>query len=379
MFYGWGTRRLTAAGAVTACSALAVAGLGVSPSAADPEVGAPAGHRVVQDRLDNPRQMQLLGDGDVIVAEAGHGSYQEENCQGEGQNAFCIGRTGKIGRLQDGEYERFMRGLVSAAGGDGSFATGADGVGVRRGDKRLRIMPVMTYAPPQAIPEGTKGARQLGKLLVNRPAGGKSVVANISRFEIRHDPDGEGVESNPYAAVGLKNRTLVADAAGDFIAAVRPGGKVRLWALMPEYGPRVDAVPTSIAKTSDGTILVGELHSEQPGEAKVLEFDRGGDRVGAYRGFTGVTGVARTGNGTLYVSELFGGDCGFGEEGCFPGQVVRVAPNGTRTTMQVPFPAGVVARGDRVLVAAYSTSSAQGSFGPGSSGQIWRLDVDAFE
>jgi len=375
MFYRWGARRLAAVGAVSACSALAVAGLGVSPSAAGPQGGEPVYHRVVVKGLDNPRQMHLLNNGRVIVAEAGHGSYQEDNCQGEGQNAFCIGLTGKIGRLSNGVYTHRMKGLISAAGGDGTFATGADGVAVRKPGK---LMPVMTYAPPQFLPDDLQGKQQLGKLLINRPAGERSQLANISRFEIRNDPDGEGVDSNPYAGLGLPNKTLVADAAGDYIAAVRPGGDVRLWATMPEYGRRVDAVPTSLTKTPDGTILVGELHSEQQGEAKVLEFDRGGDRIGATRGFTTVTGVARTADGTLYVSELFGG-CSFGEPGCFPGQVVRVAPDGTRTRFPVPFPSGVVARGDRVLVAAFSTSAARGGFGPGTSGRIWRLQDGGFQ
>ncbi len=354
--------------------ALGVAGLAASPSAADgDDRGAPpAPYVVVQTGLDNPRQMQLRG-ADVFVAEAGHGSYNPDNCH----RGTCIGLTGKIGRLRAGVYTHRMTRLISGAGEDGSFATGADGVATRPGHL---LMPVMTFAPPQAIPPNTPGKRQLGKLLVNRPVGQKSVLANISAFERQHDPDGEGFDSNPYAGLGLKNKTLVADAAGDFIAAVRPGGRVRLWAVMPEYGRRIDAVPTVLSRGADNTILVGELHSEIPGAAKVLVFDRRGERVGTYRGFSSVTGVAQTADGTLYVSELFGGDCGFGDiPSCFPGRVVKVEPDGDREHIDVPFPAGIVARGDRVLVAAFSVSPARGAFGGGAetSGQIWRLDFDA--
>jgi len=363
-------RKFRAACALTTSGVLVAAGMAASPTVAE-DASARGGPpvRVVVDGLDNPRQMHLLRDGTVIVAEAGHGSYDKDNCGG----GVCIGRTGKIGRLKDGGYERKVKRLISGAGKDGTFATGADGVARRAPGK---LMPVMTYAPPEFIPSDTPGKRQLGKLLINRPVGEKSVLADISRFERRHDPDGEGFDSNPYAGLGLQNKTLVADAAGDYIAAVRPGGKVRLWTTLPEYGKRVDAVPTVVSRAANGNILVGELHSEQPDQAKVLVYDRGGNRVNAYKGFTTVTGVARTKDGTLYVSELFGGCGPDSGPDCTPGRVIRVERDGTRSRLKVPFPAGIVARGERVLVAAFSIAPAKGAFGGGAkaSGQIWELD-----
>jgi hypothetical protein len=70
-----------------------------------------------------------------------------------------------------------------------------------------------------------------------------------------------------------------------------------------------------------------------------------------------VTGVDRAADGTLYVSELFGGPCTFDRiPQCFPGRVVRVRPDGTRDYLPVPFRSGVGVKGDRVLVNALSTS-----------------------
>lgn len=372
----WGGRRLAVTGALAAVGALTTAGLAASPSVADARrepPPPPTGATVVVNGLDNPRQMHLRA-GDVFVAEAGHGSNDPDDCSHD----ICIGLTGKIGRLRHGDYTHRLNRLVSGAEPDGSFATGADGVAVRDNKHGNTLLePVMTYG---RVPEGTPGRRQFGMLLVNRPVGDKSVLADISAFERRRDPDGEGVESNPYAGLGLKNKTLVADAAGDYIAAVRPGGKVRLWATMPEYGRRVDAVPTVVSRGVDNTVLVGELHSEEPGAAKVLVFDRAGNRVGTYRGFTTVTGVAQAPDGTLYVSELFGGDCRFADiPSCLPGRVVKVETDGDREHIDVPFPAGIVAGRSRVLVAAYSTAPKAGIFGlgPDSSGAIWSLDFDA--
>ena len=79
------------------------------------------------------------------------------------------------------------------------------------------------------------------------------------------------------------------------------------------------------------------------------------------------------------MSELFSG-CGPGAPpNCTPGRVIRVEPDGDRSRLKVPFPAGIVARGDRVLVAAWSIAPKNGAFGGGAqtSGQIRKLNFDA--
>lgn len=311
--------------------------------------GAGPGPVVVKRGLDNPRQISFTRDGRLVIAEAGHGSYKDSNCSKQG----CLGHSGKVSVIANGRYQQVMTGLLSAAGKDGSFAVGSDGASKRPGG---RYQAIITSLP----------GRQGGKLLAGRH---KHVIGNVARFETNHDVDGEGVDTNPYSVLALRQHSLVADAAGDYIASVRQGN-VRLWATLPEYGKKVDAVPTVVSRGGDGKIYVGELHSEQPGKAKVHKYDRRGNLLRSWGGFTTVTGVARTKDGTLYVSELFGNDCG---DNC-PGDVVRVSPDGTRTAIPVPYPSGIAARGDRVLVAAFSTAPAQGFGGNRqNSGQIWRL------
>lgn len=328
-------------------------------------------HRVIQDGLDNPRQLSLKRNGALVIAEAGHGSYNKKNCTGSGQEAQCIGLSGKVSVRYQGKLRRVMTHLASAAGADGSFAVGADGASKKPGGN---YQAIIAYAPPEAFLGGLPGRRQAGKLLA-RNGDRNRIVADLARFERNHDPDGEGFDSNPYSVLALRHQSLVADAAGDYIASVRRG-HVRLWATLPEYGKRVDAVPTVVSLGGDGNVYVGELHSEIPKEARVWKYDRQGKALRSWGGFTTVTGVARTKGGTLYVSELFGGRCGFDQiPDCFPGRVVKVAPNGQRSTMSVPFPAGIAARGDRVVVSAFSTSPATGFGGnPDWSGQIWRLN-----
>jgi sugar lactone lactonase YvrE len=199
--------------------------------------------------------------------------------------------------------------------------------------------------------------------------------------------------SNPYAAVSQRNRTLVADAGANTIVSVDRKGEVSLFALLPdpptgeitdpETGETfdTDAVPTSIAEDRHGNIYVGTLASELPGEASVFVYGpRGGDPIKVIEGFTTVTGVAVGRDGSIYVSELFGGD----PTAIPPGQLTKIARDGTRTTIPVPLPAGIaVDRWNNVYVAAWSISPADGLVPPDappgtpvipdSDGQVWRL------
>jgi hypothetical protein len=331
-----------------------------SPSEpADPLARIADRYTVVRDGLDNPRSLQILPTGNVLVAEAGHGSRTDAGCGEQG----CAGRTGEVTLLTG---QRAKAATVSTACSPSPAPTAAspsapDGASKRPGGAYVAII---SEAP-------APGWQARG----SRPRGRRRVIADIARYEENHDPDGEGVESNPYAVLARRGGYLVADAAGDSILHVKLDGSIRTWAVMPEYGPRVDAVPTSISRGADGFIYVGELHSEQRGKAHVLKYDRHGNLVDKIGGFTSVTGADVSRFGTLYVSELFGGPCGFDQiPSCFPGRVVKVAPNGDRQYLRVPFPAGLGVRGERVLVSAFSVAPAEGFGGnPDWSGAVWRL------
>jgi hypothetical protein len=363
-------RRLAAAAGTLALIGAAAA---VAPAQVDAATSSGpdlARHVVMQSGLDNPRQLQRLITGDFLVAEAGHGSNDPDNCVGSGGDEICVGKTGKVVRVRNGHANLVMSGLLSAAGPDGTFATGSDGASHRPNGPYYAII---TGGSPEQGPPGFP-AFQLGRLMGKVPGGKLYSAGNVQAFEEARDPDGEGVDSNPYSALALPRKVLVADAAGDYIAKV-VNGHVSLWALMPEYGPRIDAVPTVLASGPHRKVYVGELHSEIPHAARVWQYDRMGNPERHWGGFTTVTGVARGGDGTLYVSELFGGVCGFDQiPDCFPGRVVKVAPDGTRTHLNVPFPAGIVTHQGRVYVNAFSIAPATGFGGnPDWSGQLWQI------
>jgi hypothetical protein len=397
------TRKLTVAGAA---AALLAAGFG--PSAA----GASGGSKhhssdpvVVVSGLNNPRQLSLVEGKELLIAEAGKGGdIPVTGPEGEPQG---IGATGSISavwnpsRAHDQSPHRIVTGLMSAAGEDGSFAVGSDGVSSRRLYGPIYIQE--TFAPTDALPASL--ARQNGWLLKARAHSDQlKQVADITGFERARDPDHMGFDSDPYAVLARKHDQLVADAAGNDVLRVDRHGNIHKFHVFhnvrtgacatqedPPGFPGCNFVPTSLATDRYGHVYVGGLSSLTPGEAQVVELSRNGRHVlKVWTGFTAVTGVAVTRDGTLYVSQLFAPE----QNPIDPrvmGVLTKISRNGHRTNVDVPFPAGVVVQsshdrdrhgdghhgghGDTVYVSAWSVASEDDLPGPGPSGQVWRLHL----
>lgn len=385
----------------TVIAALAAAAAAAPVTAAHADEPSPwAEHEVVVSGLDNPRQLSWDGRGELYIAEAGRGG---EDCVDES----CVGFTGAISKVKkpartnDSSPNRVITGLASGAGPDGSFATGPDGVSA----VKSKVWVAMTYVPPDAVPPAY--GPQLGKLLSGHGSSGRfKEVADIAAHEAAEDPDGQGVESNPYAVLAQGSRTLVADAAGNSIVSVAPGGATSTFAVLPNVSTGVcgeerdvnmdgavddgdlnqdgtwscDAVPTSLALGPDGDVYVGGLVADVPDEGRVWRLDGDtGAVVQEWSGLFTVTGVAVAADGTVYASELFDGvDFSSFTPG---GMVTRISPSGARAAAAVPFPAGVVVEpSGSVYVSAWSVAPGTGLFGPGSGteGAVWRLQQDAF-
>jgi hypothetical protein len=331
--------------------------------------------QVVVAGLDNPRQLAWDHSGRLLVAEAGHGSYGKAGtCIKSPEGTVCIGATGKISRVAhpamatNRKPKRIATGFLSAAAKDGTFAIGSDGVSSRRGKTYVQ----QTWFPPKALRAAGFSKHQNGNLLTLN----KRIVARISAFEFRHNPDGEVIEprTDPYAVLALRHHILVADAAGNDILSVRHG-HVSVWAQLPGNTKRVDPVPTSLARTPNGSILVGTLYSLAPHKARVLRYSSNGHLQRTYRGFWAVTGVAAGPHGHVFASELFAGCPPDAQPpACVAGRVADIAPNGTRTRVPVPYPGGLAWRHGHLYVSAFSIAPGKGALGhPEFSGQVWRL------
>jgi glucose/arabinose dehydrogenase len=323
--------------------------------------GAPT---VVADHLNNPRGLTLGPDGSVYVAEAGRSGSL---CVSKGN---CGGFTGAIDRLSpSGKMTRVAKGLLSLGAKDGTFATGADDVAV---DGKGRVSTIVTSLGAK-VPKGVPPAavRQAGRV-IRIGAGGQLIPgAAVDRIEFRKDPDGAGKDSDPYGIAARRGKLYVADAAANDLLQVS-GRKVKVVAVFPNAAKGAQSVPTVVRKGPDGALYVGEL----TGDARVWRVVPGHKPTVFARGFTRITGLAFGPDRSLYVSEL---SLNFAKQSPL-GDVVKVAPNGTRTQIgfgSLLFPAGVaVGRDGSVYVSNVSvlpgTAPEKGPF-KGHNGQVVRF------
>ncbi|MFI9763177.1 ScyD/ScyE family protein [Streptomyces sp. NPDC051963] len=340
---------------------------GIAPASADAgHDGRTAGKpvvRVIATGLDNPRQLSY-DHGRLYVAEAGRGG---KKCIGEGpEGETCIGLSSAVTKIYwDGgawKHHRVVQGLPSAAAPDGGGATGVDGVSALHG----KVWGVETFAPPEAGVPTTPPWNKLGKLL--KITHGKArTAADISAVELKYNPHKASVESNPYAVLALPDgRKIVADAAGNDLIEVSRSGRARPFTVFPDHDKN-QSVPTSLALGPDGKLYVGELNGEtEKPTARVWRVDPWtGKILGWKSGFGSVTGIAFNTKGDLYVSQLFAG------------QVTKVS-HGKRTSVKVPFPAGVAVDpyDGKVYVSAWSIADRDGTdLGQGKTpgGQVWKI------
>jgi hypothetical protein len=259
------------------------------------------------------------------VANAGRGGRQ---CQGEGEEAMCLGNTGRIVRVAGGKKRTVAGGFVSTAGPGGPFAAGLHGVSVADGS----VFAVSGSSTPQDIKSFPRPVKRQAGRVFSVSGGDFSAVARIDRLEHRRNLDGVKGDrnSNPYAVLALAaNHQIVVDAGANAVLEVRDG-KVSLLALIPNRrNGRRQSVPSSIALGPDGAYYVGELaESSGKGKARVWRIPpEGGTATVHATGFTTITGVAFGPDGSMFVTEFA---LSFRK---LNGRLVRVAPDGSRSVL----------------------------------------------
>jgi hypothetical protein len=154
-----------------------------------------------------------------------------------------------------------------------------------------------------------------GQALYRVSKGRSRLIANLFDFEAEHNPDGLGVDSNPYDVEALnRGAALVVDAAGNDLLRVDNRGDVDVVAFFPQPAP--EAVPTSVAVGPDGAYYVGELTGfpapvrtssiwRVAPNARYASCGTSPDCVKVFDGgFTSIIDLAFGPDGDLYVAEL---------------------------------------------------------------------------
>jgi sugar lactone lactonase YvrE len=172
----------------------------------------------------------------------------------------------------------------------------------------------------------------LGTLLHASASGHWRAVAGVSAYEAAVNPGGGPVDSNPYGALAEPGARLIVDAGANALLQVRTNGDVSTLAVFPSRPARAtDSVPTSVAVGPDGAYYVGELTGAPfaAGAARVYRVTRGSAPIVHLTGFTTIINLAFGLDGSLYVLEHSTGPGFF----ALPGRLIRVAPDGSRSTV----------------------------------------------
>jgi hypothetical protein len=279
--------------------------------------------------LDNPRGLTFGEDGALYVAEAGRGGSAP--CTDLRGTTFCAGRTGAVTRLYKGVQQRIVTKLPSyAPPATGAGATGPHDVAVYG---RAIYVLIGLGGDPMRTPTDIRAALDpdLGRLIRAWRHGPWRRVADIARYEERANPGGGPLDSNPYGLLAGAGGHLLTDAGGNALLRVSAWGKISTLAAFPSRPQRAtDAVPTAVAQGPDGAYYVGELTGAPfaVGAARVYRIIPEGDPQVFLEGFTAIIDLTFGPDDNLYVLQHA---TGAGLTG--PGALIRVTPDGQRTTV----------------------------------------------
>jgi len=337
---------------------------------------------VIATGLRNPRGMDFGPDGALYVAESGRGGRGP--CILTSAGALeCLGSNGAITRIEPGSKDQVVQRLPSIAAHElsGGNAIGPSNISFHGDDAYFTVG--LAADPALRADLGAKGAH-MGKLF-RLPANGRPAeVADFVPFETSVNPDGGLPDTNPNGVVALPGRQIVADAGGNSVLEVGSSGAISTLAVMPEGmapappflglppGTQIpfQPVPTSVDVGPDGYIYVGQLTGFPfpVGGASVWRIPPNGGTPEVFEaGFTTIIDIEFADDGSLYVLQISTDSLFIAPPS--PGALIRVAPDGSRTTVamdELSFPGGLAIGPDGNLYVSNNGTSP-------SRGQVLRI------
>jgi hypothetical protein len=353
------------------------------PAAAAPAVGTVT---LFANHLDNPRALAVGPNGDLFVALSGHGGTDcpPQAVTPEGGPA-CFGTSGALVRLSNGRPVPVFSGLASVASPDGTGAEGPSGLLRRPNGWQV----VMGLSSQQTLPgltpsdQATSNA-ELGRLLSITDRGQSTVLADPGGDDYRWSQTHKSLEpmqfpdANPFNVVRYQGRSFVIDSGTNVLTEI-VAGKSFQRVFFPD--PRVsDSVPTCAATGPDGALYVGELTGagNRAGAARIWRVVLGQKPQVWRRGFSNVTGCGFDSRGNFYATELQVGAFDPSPKGDPRGAVIKVSPNGTRTTLgfrHLFFPIGMAIKGNALYVSNWSVLTAVAQRRGLPTGQVVRIQL----
>lgn len=249
----------------------------------------------------------------------------------------------------DGHFAGPVFKLGSAPNGDILAADAGAGIVVLDDGQAETTLPAPAATSVAAIGSksfwvittGSNPEEDSGQALWRVSNGKARMIANLFALE-ELDPDGAGVDSNPYDVASLGgNAALVVDAGGNSLHRIDNQGNAELIATFPDeplstdnfndicvdlgpFGPPCpipapaipgQSVPTSVVVGPDGAYWVGELKGfpAPVGQSGVWRIEPGATGVQCgvdpectkvLDGFTSIVDLTLGPDGMLYVSEL---------------------------------------------------------------------------
>ncbi|MHC5742635.1 MAG: ScyD/ScyE family protein [Nostoc sp.] len=327
-----------------------------------------ASFSVIADGLYNAGGLSFSPDGDLYVTEAGIGGSGPCVPPASGQgDSLCYGTSGAVTKIENGKTERILTGLPSLALPDG---TGAGGPRDIQFDATGKPYVLIGYGANPAFRDRNLGYTDLGKIIApDFKTNSWTSVADIANYELANNPDGGDVGSNPLGFVIDGNKLVAVDAGANDLLSVNTGGS-NLQAIttfpediltnpvfppsgspsneraqVPSQGEVVRSptaglrpsqfatqpVPSGVAKGPDGAYYISQFTGFPfpEGGAKIYRVGADGTSVFA-DGFTQLTDLQFDPAGNLYALQYANQSAW---KGNFDGSVIKIAADGTRTTL----------------------------------------------
>jgi hypothetical protein len=365
-----------------------------------PKAAKAATFSTLADKLDNPRGTTFGPDGSLYIAETGRGGDgKDSRCIPSPSSQFiplCAGDTGSLIRITpEGKQETILSNLPSLA----LTPSGEQGAGPAdiKFDSKGDAYLLMGYAGNPDTRDTVLKTPLLGQLLkVDLNTKSLTSIADLASYEIKNNPDGTDIITNPYAMDIIGNTAYIVDGGGNSIYSVgldgsgiksaaafptRPIDRSEL--QFPSLPPSAEAqqqllaststgqtdtpsgpppgntgtdpsgtqafpitfqsVPTAIATAPDGTLTVGEYTYFPYPENKARIFSVDPNNLSNIKviadGFTQLTGITYDQEGNLYAlqhmnqSEWKGIQQGGVVTGDISGSLIKIAKDGTRSTI----------------------------------------------